>query len=79
MKPEWIFKGGFPAWGAIGEGNATVERAEPTRYRADWGGVSTAAHKSAVTFVAAGVDRDALARRLGTRRELVVASRGCAG
>ena len=33
VKPEWIFKGGFPAWGPLGEGNATVERAEPTRYR----------------------------------------------
>jgi urease subunit alpha len=73
VKPEWIFKGGFPAWGPLGDGNATVERTEPTRYRADWGGVSTAAAKTAVTFVAGGVDRDALARRLGTRRELVVA------
>jgi urease subunit alpha len=72
VKPEWIFKGGFPAWGPLGEGNATVERAEPTRYRADWGGVSTSAPKVAVTFVAGGVDRAALARRLGTRRELVV-------
>ncbi len=73
VKPEWIFKGGFPAWGALGEGNSTVERSEPTRYRADWGGVSTAAPKSAVMFVASGVDREALARWLGTRRELVVA------
>jgi urease subunit alpha len=74
VKPEWIFKGGFPAWGALGEGNATVERAEPTRYRADWGGAPTAAARSSLMFVAAGVDRDALARRLGTRRDLVVAS-----
>jgi urease subunit alpha len=73
VKPEWIFKGGFPAWGPLGEGNATVERSEPTRYRADWGGVSTAAAKTAVTFVASGVDRQALARCVGTRRELVVA------
>ena len=36
VKPEWVFKGGFPAWGPLGEGNATLERAEPTRYRADW-------------------------------------------
>jgi len=41
VKPEWVFKGGFPAWGPLGEGNATVERAEPTRYRPDWAGVST--------------------------------------
>lgn len=68
VKPEWIFKGGFPAWGPLGEGNATVERAEPTRYRPDWAGVSTAAPKVAVTFTAPGVDGPALARRLGSRR-----------
>jgi urease subunit alpha len=71
VKPEWIFKGGFPAWGPLGEGNATVERAEPTRYRPDWGGVSTAAAKVAVTFTSSSADRVALARRLGTRRTLL--------
>jgi urease subunit alpha len=71
VKPEWVFKGGFPAWGPMGEGNASVERAEPTRYRPDWGGRSEAAPKLSVTFVASGIDRAALARRLGTKRTLV--------
>jgi urease subunit alpha len=74
VKPEWIIKGGFPAWGPLGEGNASVERAEPTRYRADWAGVSTAAAKVAVTFVSASLgegERAALGRRLATRRTLV--------
>lgn len=71
VKPEWVFKGGFPAWGPLGEGNASLERAEPTRYRPDWAGLSTSAPKVAVTFVSGSVDRAALARRLGTRRQLV--------
>ncbi len=74
VKPEWVFKGGFPAWGPLGEGNASVERAEPTRYRPDWAGVSTAAAKVAVTFVSSSIGPRAqtdLARRLGTRRTLV--------
>ena len=74
VKPEWVFKGGFPAWGALGEGNASLERAEPTRYRPDWAGVPTAAPRAAVTFVPASADRAALARRLGTRRALVPVS-----
>jgi len=77
-KPEWVLKGGFPAWGPLGEGNATVERAEPTRYRADWAGSATAAHKVSLTFVSGVVDRPALARRLGTHRELI-AVRGVRG
>jgi urease subunit alpha len=71
VKPEWVLKGGFPAWAPLGEGNASLERAEPTRYRPDWGGLATAAPRVAVTFVASSADRTALARRLGTRRALV--------
>ena len=71
VKPEWVFKGGFPAWGPMGEGNASLERAEPTRYRPDWGGVPSAAPRVAVTFVSSSADRSALAERLGTRRTLV--------
>lgn len=74
VKPEWVIKGGFPAWGPLGEGNATVERAEPTRYRPDWAGVSTAAPKVSATFVSAGLSAlqvEALRARLGTRRTLV--------
>jgi urease subunit alpha len=71
VKPDWVFKGGFPAWGPMGEGNASLEWAEPTRYRPDWAGLAGAAPRAAVTFVAPGVDRAALARRLGTRRTLV--------
>jgi urease subunit alpha len=70
VKPEWVLKGGFPAWGPLGDGNASVERAEPTRYRADWGGLASAAPALAVTFVS----REAppgLAERLATRRRLV--------
>ncbi len=37
-KPELVLKSGVAAWGSLGDGNATVERTEPTRYRADWGG-----------------------------------------
>jgi urease subunit alpha len=53
-KPELVIKGGIPAWAPLGDGNATVERAEPTRYRPDWGGTSRAAPRVGLTFVADG-------------------------
>ena len=37
VKPELVIKGGHPAWAPLGEGNATVEGAEPTRYAAGLG------------------------------------------
>jgi urease subunit alpha len=70
VKPEWVLKAGYPAWGALGDGNATVERAEPTRFRGDWGAQPSVAPELALTFVSAAADRG-LARRLGTRRRLL--------
>jgi urease subunit alpha len=53
VKPAVVFKGGMPAWAPLGEGNATVEGAEPTRYRPDWGGVGRAAASLSTTFISA--------------------------
>jgi urease subunit alpha len=53
-KPELVLKRGYPAWGTLGEGNATVEGAEPTRYRPDWGGSARVAARLGVTFTATG-------------------------
>jgi len=74
VKPEWVLKAGYPAWGPLGDGNATVERSEPTRYRADWGGSAHVAPEIAITFVSGAADRD-LRRRLATRRRLVATGR----
>jgi urease subunit alpha len=69
-KPELVLKSGFAAWGPLGEGNATVERAEPTRYRPDWGGAGRVATRLGVTFVS-GSAAPALRRRSPTGREVV--------
>ncbi len=50
-KPAAVIKSGVVAWAALGEGNATVEGAEPTRYRPDWGGAPLAARTLSATFV----------------------------
>ncbi len=74
VKPEWVFKGGFPAWGPLGDGNASLERAEPTRSQADWGAMPEAARRVSVTFVSAAADATALRDRLETARSLVPVS-----
>ncbi len=71
VKPEVVFKSGYPAWGAYGEGNATVESAEPRRYAAGWGGRGLAPASVSVTFVSAALDAAAFVRRLGSRREFL--------
>ena len=75
VKPEFVLKAGYPAWSPLGEGNATVERAEPTRYRSDFGGAGRAAASLSATFVSAqgAADRDAVARwSAGGRRVIPV-------
>ncbi|MFL5645008.1 MAG: urease subunit alpha, partial [Chloroflexota bacterium] len=69
-KPELVLKSGYPTWAPLGEGNATVERAEPTRYRADWGALPGAAGALGVTF-AAGSAAPGLARRSRSGRSVV--------
>jgi urease subunit alpha len=63
-----VFKSGYPAWGAYGDGNATVEWAEPRRYSAGWGGRGLAPSSISVTFVSGAIDAAAFARRLGSSR-----------
>jgi urease subunit alpha len=71
VKPEVVLKSGYPAWGAYGEGNATVEFAEPTRYAPGWGGRGLAPAVISATFVSGAIDVAAFAARLGSRRMFI--------
>ncbi len=80
VKPELVLKAGFNAWAPLGEGNATVERAEPTRYQPDWGGTGQAAASLSLTFVSSGgAANHALVHRLSMDGRTVVAVRGTRG
>ena len=72
VKPELILKAGHFAWGALGEGNATVEGAEPRRYAAHWGGQGRTAASLSVTFVSRAAMDAGIAARLGGERRLAV-------
>lgn len=78
VKPELVLKGGHPAWSPLGDGNASVERAEPTRYAREFAGLSHAAPTVAVTFVSGAVDVGVLRRRLDSRRAFIAVA-GCRG
>jgi urease subunit alpha len=70
VKPELVIKGGFPAWGAIGEGNATISLSEPVIYGPHWGGTGVVAASISAHFISeASVPgfRD----RVNTKRRLV--------
>ncbi len=71
VRPALVLKAGVTAWGPIGEGNASVHLAEPSRYGADWGGTGRAGSSLAVTFVSRASEEAGIAAKLGTRRRVV--------
>lgn len=70
VKPNLVIKGGMPAWGALGDGNATVEAAEPQVYGPLFGGRGAAAGALSITFVSQASLDAGLSKRLGGRRQL---------
>jgi urease subunit alpha len=71
VKPAAVMKGGVLAWGPIGEGNASVHGAEPTRFGPDWGGTDDATASVSTTFVSGAALDGGIAATLATRRRVV--------
>jgi urease subunit alpha len=76
VKPELVIKGGHMAWAPLGDGNATVEGAEPTRFAPGWAGRAHGAPSVSVLFVSSSADGAAVRHRLDTGRQLIVVA-GC--
>jgi urease subunit alpha len=72
VKPDLVIKGGFVAWGLVGDGNAAVRNAEPLVYRPMFGGRGAAPASLSVGFVA----KQAIEQRPAIRRRLQAIS-GC--
>ena len=68
VKPEVVLKAGAFVWGALGEGNASIEGAEPVRYGPQFGGIGAAAASVSTTFVSRLALETEIAERLGSAR-----------
>jgi urease subunit alpha len=75
IRPEVVFKGGFPAWSVMGEANASLMTCEPLKYRPQWAAFGKTPTDVSVNFVAAAAAESDLAARLGLDTPLV----GCRG
>jgi urease subunit alpha len=73
VKPELVIKGGYVAWGALGEGNASIPQSEPIVYGPHWGGSGVAAASLSANFVSAAAEAGDFRRQVGgARRALAV-------
>jgi urease subunit alpha len=68
IKPEVVFKGGFPAWSVMGESNASLMTCEPLRYRPQWGADGPARHATSLTFMSQAAIDAGVPGRIGLRK-----------
>ncbi|MBI4609511.1 MAG: urease subunit alpha [Candidatus Rokubacteria bacterium] len=78
VKPDLIVKGGFIAWAAMGDPNASIPTPQPLLYRPMFGAYGRAPHTTALTFVSKAALDGGVPARLGLQKR-VVAVRGCRG
>ncbi|MCC5956183.1 MAG: urease subunit alpha [Natronohydrobacter sp.] len=76
IKPELVVKGGFIAWGAMGDSAASLMTCEPLIMRPQWGAFGRAAPTLGACFVNPRAIEGGLAGRLDIRKPLLPAV-GC--
>ncbi len=75
-KPKLVLKGGFIAWAAMGDPNASIPTPEPVLYRPMFGAFGKAMDATCVTFVSQAAHDRRIGERLSLQRRLVPV-RGC--
>jgi len=76
VKPELVLKGGFIAWAAMGDPNASIPTPQPVIYRPMFGAFGRAPLGSSITFVSKSALKGRVPARLGLQKR-VEAVRGC--
>ena len=71
IKPEVVFKGGFPAWSVMGESNASLMTCEPLTYKPQWGAFGRAKEALSVTFMSGAAIDAGVPGQLGLRSRAV--------
>jgi urease subunit alpha len=71
VRPHIVLKGGFAAWAAMGDANASIPTPQPVLPRPMWGAYGVTPARTSVSFVARAALEDGLPDRLRLVRELV--------
>jgi urease subunit alpha len=76
VKPEMVVKGGFIAWSAMGEPNASIPTPQPVMYRPMFGSFGAAIAPTSITFLSEASLHAGLPQRLGLKK-LIAPVRNC--
>src|SRR5262250_406920 len=69
-KPEMVIKGGFIAWSAMGDPNASIPTPQPVLYRPMFGAFGRAPLGSSMTFVSKAAVKGRVAEKLGLQKRV---------
>ena len=75
-KPEMIVKGGFIAWSAMGDANASIPTPQPVFYRPMFGAFGGATAATSLTFVSKAAFDAGIPEKLGLKK-IATAVEGC--
>jgi urease subunit alpha len=70
VKPHVVLKGGFPAWAAMGDANASIPTPQPVLARPMYGAQPSVAAASSLHFVTDAALKAGLADKFGLQRQL---------
>jgi urease subunit alpha len=76
VKPELVIKGGFIAWAAMGDPNASIPTPQPVIYRPMFGAFGRAPGTSSISFVSKAAVAKRVPEKLGLQKR-IEAVRGC--
>ena len=68
VKPEMVIKGGFIAWCAMGDPNASIPTPQPVLYRPMFGSFGGATAATSMTFMSQAAFAAGVAQKLGLKR-----------
>lgn len=68
VKPEMVVKGGFIAWSAMGDPNASIPTPQPVLYRPMFGSFGAATASTSITFVSQAAISAGIPDRLSLRK-----------
>jgi len=76
VKPEMILKGGFIAWSAMGDPNASIPTPQPVMYRPMFGSFGTAVVATSITFVSEAARNAGVPQQLAVKK-LIATVKNC--
>src|SRR5271169_2961051 len=70
VKPEMVVKGGFIAWSAMGDPNASIPTPQPVMYRPMFGSFGAAIAPTSITFLSEASLNAGIPQRLGLKKRI---------